>query len=547
MIKSITPAFVCLTALLFLMSCNDTNKAESDAADVKARAIVNGNVITEQEVMQQLKRDKDHDAFPELKLRREQALLDSMVQQELAAQRAKELGLDKDPAYVAQLQRITTQLDAFKRDKLSKLFESSEIRAKAIITDADIDRYIADNEVSVRFESHILQITQLDPEKIQQVSDQLASGKSFDEVAREVFPKMPDDKIRPWDRGFLKWEQIPGAWTDTLANMQPGETSDIIKGPGRSFWIIHLVDRRSDDTFDMASRRLRIRQILQHEKIRQMKEVTMQALIDPADIDYAEAHSSEVLATVSGSPITRQDVLYRINKNGRDESDLEPSPTKIKKTLEGIIRQELASHKARELGLDTDAAYQEQLGRLQAQLANFKRKKLSERFFKQEVNLKAEATDAEALAYATENASRLQTQVKVWQILHKDRKQIEQVQADLARGESFESVAARRFPDLPKSLPNPWELGYLNWDQIPDPWWDSLNNLAVGEISGIIKESNKRYWIIKLVDKRDFTEYNFETAKPKIKAILKQDKVKELRETTISSLRENARIVFPAP
>lgn len=257
--------------------------------------------------------------------------------------------------------------------------------------------------------------------------------------------------------------------------------------------------------------------------------------------------SGEVLATVNGSPITRQDVRYWIKGTKRFKSDVEPGPAKIKQALEDIILQELTYQKAMELGLDNDPVYQEQLLHLQAQLTEFKRKKLSEVFYRQEVNLKVEVTDAEALAYATDNASRLQTEVNIWQILSRDEKEIQQVLADLNQGESFEAVAAKRFPTLPESLRNPWELDYLNWEQIPEDWWDTLNNLDIGETSGIVHSSSRRFRVIKLVDKRDYADYSFESIKPKIRAILKRDKVKKLRESTIRSLRDNANIIYSTP
>jgi hypothetical protein len=257
--------------------------------------------------------------------------------------------------------------------------------------------------------------------------------------------------------------------------------------------------------------------------------------------------SAEVLATVNGVPITRQDVLYRINRNNKDESQEEPRPGMVKKVLEGIILQEIVSQRALELGLDNDKSYQEQLLHLQTQLADFNRKKLSDVFYSQEVNLKAVVTDAEALAYATENADILQTEINIWQILRKNEKQIQQVKADLDQGEAFATVAAKRFPNIPESLGNPWELGYLNWQQIPAAWWDTVNSLQMGETSEIIRSGNRRFWIIKLVDKRPWTDYSYETSKPKIKAILKQDKVRKLRATTIKALRDSADITYTLP
>ncbi len=297
MIKLIRAAILSLTTLLLLTACQEANQpvSQTDTTPdtMKAAAIVNGKIISEQELKDRLEESqaKLRKRNPNLKQHMEQTALKVMVQKELAAQKALELGLDTDPAYLEQMQRITARFNSFKRDRLAELFEAKEIKAKAEPTDSDVDKFIAANEVRIRSESRILQLMQRSEEKIQEISKQLAAGKTFDEVATELFPKLPEEMKRPWDMGYLNWDQIPDAWTAALADLKPGQTSAIIPGPKNRYWIIHLVDRRVNEAIDMDAQKDKITQILRADKLSKLREQTMQALQDSATIIYPERES----------------------------------------------------------------------------------------------------------------------------------------------------------------------------------------------------------------------------------------------------------------
>lgn len=69
-----------------------------------------------------------------------------------------------------------------------------------------------------------------------------------------------------------------------------------------------------------------------------------------------------------------------------------------------------------ELGLDANPRYQEKLRRIEAQINAFKRKELSELFWR-EIAARASVSEAEAKEYFAENAARIRTELHVWQIL----------------------------------------------------------------------------------------------------------------------------------
>jgi len=250
--------------------------------------------------------------------------------------------------------------------------------------------------------------------------------------------------------------------------------------------------------------------------------------------------TENVLATVNGTPIGKADVRFAMKNRSHDR---EIPPGHIKNVLEVIIQEELISQRAVELGLDANPTYLDKLRRMEAQINAFKRKELSELFWR-EIGRRVEVSEADANKYFAENAARIGTEVHVWQILRRKEGLIEQVLNDLQHGTSFEEVARKLFPNLPKTAGEPWDLGYLRWKQVPKPWRNVVYDLKKGEVSGVIRGPNNRFWIIKLIDKREPPDITFESVKATVMEILKNAKIEELREKTERDLRAKASIVY---
>ena len=258
----------------------------------------------------------------------------------------------------------------------------------------------------------------------------------------------------------------------------------------------------------------------------------------------AHSQSSEspgdVLVTINDTPIVEADVDFAL----RGGHDNEGVPRRQKDVLEHIIRQELARQKAVELGLDSDPGFQERLLRMKAQLDAFKRRGLSELYFRHEAARHAKVSDAEAKQYFAENAARIRTESHVWQILGRKEERVEQALNEIQQGASFEEVARSRFPNLPKTAGEPWDLGYLRWTQVPKPWRSVVHDLKNGEVSGVIRGPNHRFWIIKLIDTREDPHMTFESVKPILIGHLKNSKIEGLHEATYRDLRASANIVY---
>jgi peptidyl-prolyl cis-trans isomerase C len=260
----------------------------------------------------------------------------------------------------------------------------------------------------------------------------------------------------------------------------------------------------------------------------------------------AAATTEKVLARVNGVPITDVDLALRLKADSHEAGGDPGAPDRKKNVLDYLILHEIMAQKAVEMGLDKDAKYQEELRRLEAQLAAFKRQELSERYVAREGDKRATPSDDEARAYFQKNEKRIRTQVHIFQILKRTENAIVEARSMIERGKTFEEVAASYFPNLPEGQ-KPWDLGYLPFYKIPEPWRDTLTDLKVGEMSGILKGPNERFWLIKLVEVKEDTALTFESAKEGILQDMKATRTQHLREGLEKELRAAAKVEMLSP
>ena len=250
----------------------------------------------------------------------------------------------------------------------------------------------------------------------------------------------------------------------------------------------------------------------------------------------------KVLATVNGVPITESDVKQSLKRGAHGEPI---NPESIQNILESVVRNELIYQQSLELGLDKNPEYRRKMYEAEVQLRAYQRQEIST-LYREYIKNKAVVTDSEAKEYFEKNSNKIQTKFHVGQIYYKGGEtQIAADDKDLKSGKPFEKVASRRFPNLPKGMKAPWDLGYLYWFQIPPPWQGVIDRLEPGQVSDIIKGPNERFWVIKLIDKMVDPNITFDTEKGKIVEVLRKQKADELHETMLSQMRAKSKIVFP--
>ena len=248
----------------------------------------------------------------------------------------------------------------------------------------------------------------------------------------------------------------------------------------------------------------------------------------------------KVLATVNDVPITEYDVKFRLRKvaGGGEAHGVSPN------VLQTLVRDELISQKAVQLGLDKKPEYRQKLYDIESQFRAFQRQEMAN-LYRGYVREKAEVADGEVREYFEKNAKQLQTKFHVLQIFYKGKyDEIVKAHQDLKKGMPFEKVAARRFAGLPNNIKAPWDLGEMSWNQMPTSWQGIVDRLEPGQVTDIIKGENDRFWIIKLAGKRVDPKITFATEKEKLVEILRQQKADALYKTMLDEMKEKAKIVY---
>ena len=269
----------------------------------------------------------------------------------------------------------------------------------------------------------------------------------------------------------------------------------------------------------------------------------------PQDSGAPTPHSTgEVLATVNGVPITRQEVTGAARPaSAHGGSGAAETPAQ---TLDRLIQEELRAQRAVHLGLDRDPQFQSDLERAEASFRTWRRSQLLTLLEAHDQTARPAIGDAEARAYYDANGPRVRTEVRIGQILLRDEAAITRALAEIRGGAPFEEVARRQFASLPESAGRPWDLGYLRWNLVPAAWRDVVYTLPIGQTSDVIRGPNNRFWLINVVDRRERAELTFDAMRPAIVQLLQEERRLATRTSESEDLRRGAQIVYlqrPSP
>ncbi|MFO0551545.1 MAG: peptidyl-prolyl cis-trans isomerase [Polyangiaceae bacterium] len=261
---------------------------------------------------------------------------------------------------------------------------------------------------------------------------------------------------------------------------------------------------------------------------------------DSSNNVQAVPQTPDTLAVVNGVSIGRAELPPEQRAEGHKTGS---APETERQRLDRAIDEELASQRALAAGLDSDPTFREELAKREAALNAWKRQALAE-LYDHSLTGTVEVTDADARAYYDANEERIQTEVHVQQILVRDEKKVEELAARIANGESFEDVAASQFPNLPAAAKKPWDLGYLQWNQVPEPWRDTVYSAELGAVSGVLRGPSNRYWIVRVVARRQNPNNTFEFTQSLIIDLLKNDQRVATKQSERGDLRKGARIEY---
>lgn len=191
--------------------------------------------------------------------------LSRLIDDEVLAQHAATSGLDRDPTYRAELARVEASFRAWRRSQLVALAERAQA-ATVTVTEADARSWYETHSARARAEVRVAQILVRDEAAANQLLAELRAGVAFDDVARRLSPPSEDPAAKPWELGPLRWNQLPDAWRTPVDALQPGQLSEVIRGPNRRFWIVKLLERRENTSLTFEATRDTIMQVLRDER-----------------------------------------------------------------------------------------------------------------------------------------------------------------------------------------------------------------------------------------------------------------------------------------
>ncbi len=250
-----------------------------------------------------------------------------------------------------------------------------------------------------------------------------------------------------------------------------------------------------------------------------------------------------VLATVNGQPVTMADVRLALRLTKPDDP---VSEEQIGPVLDGLIRQEIVAQAAAAAGLDKDPKFQADNAKAAAPYNAFRRRALGDAYFHAEVAKAAPVTEAEAQQFFDENKAILTSEVRVEQYLTRDANLAEAAHKQILAGKTIGDIVRASMPQLPLT-DKPWELGWQPWQIVPEPWRKPLAEMKIGETSGVIAGPNKRYWVIKLVERRPSKAMDFAQAKAGIIQHLTDVRAEAAREHIGDNLIPAAKVVRHKP
>ena len=286
MIMRIPAAVLLLCVALRVMAAQDDRKHTDSLMLDRVVAVVNSEVVTRLDLDEQVKV-----ASQQLKRQGtplpardvlERQLLERLVTAKVLAQSARETGLRVDDTQLQRSIERIAQENKMAPEGFRKMLEADgidfnrfreelrneiliarlkerEVDSKILITDAEIDNYLKnqqsqggkDDEYDL---SHILVLVpeQASPEQIQakraiaeKALDQIKGGADFRQVSAGV-----SDAQNALEGGPLGWRpaaRLPQIFVDSVKIMKVGDVSSVLRS-ANGFHIIKLMDKRGNET-----------------------------------------------------------------------------------------------------------------------------------------------------------------------------------------------------------------------------------------------------------------------------------------------------------
>ena len=264
-------SLVALTAAVALLAgCGD--KKEKGASQTAAK--VNKAEVTVHQINFVLQQQRG--LKPEQTDAASKQILERLIEQELALQKADELKVDRDP-------RVVQQLEAAKREIIARAYLEKVGEAAPKPSPEEIKKYY-DEKPALFSERRIYSIQEITiearPEQLGALRDKLAAVKNISEFTDYL--KANDFKFAA-NQAVRAAEQLPLQGLEAFAKMKDGQA--VINQAPNGMQVVVLAGTRSQPVTEEQARPA-IEQFLLNERKRKLVEADVKALRAAAKIEY---------------------------------------------------------------------------------------------------------------------------------------------------------------------------------------------------------------------------------------------------------------------
>jgi peptidyl-prolyl cis-trans isomerase C len=250
-----------------------------------------------------------------------------------------------------------------------------------------------------------------------------------------------------------------------------------------------------------------------------------------------EKSGSKVLARVNGTPLTVEDIEFRLQMGHGKQ------PQYGDKSIDDIINQELLYQKGVRLQLDRDPGYQGQLAKLNQLPPGAKRLEMARRVFNTQIAPTVDVRFQDAKDYYQKHRDQIENELHLEYLKFSAKSDAEAALKKLRQGANFETVARPVMGTSPVQGRMPWDLGFVTWEQIPVDFVDPIYRLKPGEVSEVLGSQGTGYQIVRVLASRKAPKTEAAQISASVMNRLRDMKLLEAYQNYLGTLRKEAKIV----
>ncbi len=273
-----------MAAAALLVGCGE----KKDKAASQTAAKVNKDEITVHQINFILQQQRN--LRPEQTDAATKQILDRLVEQQLALQKADELKVDRDP-------RVVQQLEAARREILARAYMEKVGEAAPKPTPEEVKKYFDEKPALFR-DRRVYNIQEISveakPEQVQELRDKLAAAKNINEFVEYL--KTAGLRYAG-NQAVRAAEQLPFNTLDAMSRMNDGQAMVVPAANGVQ--VVVLAGSRSQPLTEEQARPA-IEQFLLNERKRKLVEDDMKALRAAAKVEFV-GKFAELAASAAGA------------------------------------------------------------------------------------------------------------------------------------------------------------------------------------------------------------------------------------------------------